>query len=41
MRGGVTVNDLLYTYSYEDRTFIYEIIKENIKATKESGLALI
>jgi hypothetical protein len=41
MRGGVTVNDLLYTYSYEDRTFIYTIIKENIEATKATGIALI
>jgi hypothetical protein len=41
MRGGVTVNDLLYLYSYEDREAIYVIIKENIKATKETQMPLL
>jgi hypothetical protein len=41
MRGGVTANDLLYNLSYEDREIMSEIIKENIEATKKSGLNLI
>jgi len=41
MRGGVSVNDMLLVYSYEDRKFMYTIIKENIDATKESGMPLI
>jgi hypothetical protein len=41
MRGGVTINDMLYTYSFEDRTFMYNIIKENIEATKATGIALV
>lgn len=41
MRGGVTVNDLLHIYGYEDRMSIYEVIKENIEVTKESGLPLL
>jgi hypothetical protein len=41
MRGGVSVNDMLYLYSYEDRTAMYNIVKENIEATKTSGLPLI
>jgi hypothetical protein len=41
MRGGVTVNDLLSFYSYEDREMIYNVIKENIEATKNTQLPLI
>jgi hypothetical protein len=41
MRGGVTVNDLLQIYGYEDRMGMYNIIKENIELTKESGLPLL
>ena len=41
MRGGVTVNDLMYTYSYDDRRAAYEIIKENIKSVEETGLPLL
>jgi hypothetical protein len=41
MRGGVTVNDLLSIYGYEDREAIYNIIKENIENTTKSGLPLI
>ena len=41
MRGGVTVNDLLYQYSAEDRGMIYNVIKENIEATKESKMPLL
>jgi hypothetical protein len=41
MRGGITVNDLLYTLSFEDREAAYSIIKENIEATKNTGMPLI
>jgi hypothetical protein len=41
MRGGVQYDQLLHQYSYEDRSLMYEIIKENIEATKSTGLPLI
>ncbi len=41
MRGGVTSEDLFHKYSHEDRTIIGSIIKENIEATKKSGMSLI
>ncbi len=41
MRGGVTVNDMLYTYSYEDRTFMYQVIKENIETSNKTGIPMI
>jgi hypothetical protein len=41
MRGGITVNDLLYSFSHDDRTAAYAIIKENIEATKNTGMNLI
>jgi hypothetical protein len=41
MRGGVSVNDLLDRYSNEDREIFYEIIKENIEATKNTQLPLL
>jgi len=41
MRGGVSSHDLFHVYSYEDRTIINNIIKDNIEATKTSRLALV
>lgn len=41
MRGGVSSESLFHSYSYEDRMIINEIIKENIEATKKSGINLI
>jgi len=41
MRGGVTMEDLLHVYSYEDREMLYSIIKENINTTQETRLAII
>jgi hypothetical protein len=41
MRGSVNSQDLFHIYSYEDRLIMNEIIKENIDATKKSGLPLI
>lgn len=41
MRGGVSSDDLLHKYSFEDRQIMNEIIKENIEATKNSRIALV
>lgn len=41
MRGGVSVQDLLHIYSYDDRESFYSVIKENIELTKESRMPLI
>ena len=41
MRGGVSSHDLFHTYSYEDRTILNQIIKENIETTKETRLPLL
>lgn len=41
MRGGVSSDDLLHKYSFEDRQIMNEIIKENIEATKTSRIALV
>lgn len=41
MRGGVTVNDLMHTYSFEDREMMYTIINENIEATKVAQMPLL
>ena len=41
MRGGVTVNDLLHVFSHDDRDAAYAIIKENIEATKNTGMNLV
>jgi hypothetical protein len=41
MRGGVTVDELLHLYSYEDRDMIYNVIKDNMEATKETRMPLL
>jgi hypothetical protein len=41
MRGGVTADQLLYQYSTEDRAIMNSIIKDNIEATKKSGMSLV
>ena len=41
MRGGVSVNDLLDRYSYEDREIFFNIIKENIETTKTTQMPLL
>jgi uncharacterized protein YcfL len=41
MRGGVTVQELLTIYSMEDREMIYNVIKDNIEATKETRMPLL
>jgi len=37
MRGGVSLNEM-YNTSYKDRKIISDIIEDNLKTTKESGL---
>jgi hypothetical protein len=41
MRGGVSINDLLYILGYEDRLVMYNVINENIEMTKESRMPLL
>lgn len=41
MRGGVSINDLMYNYSYEDREIMSKIIKDNIELTKETRMPLL
>ena len=41
MRGGITVNDLLFNYGFEDREAAYAIINENIENTKTTQMPLI
>jgi hypothetical protein len=41
MRGGVTVNDLLDRYSFEDRELLYKVINDNFENTKNSGITMI
>lgn len=41
MRGGVTLDELLHVYSYDDRDNMYTIIKENIELTKTAQMPFI
>lgn len=41
MRGGVTVDQLLHQYSYDDRSSMYTVIKENIDISKETNMPLV
>jgi hypothetical protein len=41
MRGGVGIDDLLFTLSKEDLTLMGTIIEENIELTQKSGLPLV
>jgi hypothetical protein len=41
MRGGVNINDLFHTYSFEDREAMYEIVKDNIETTKVTQMPLL
>ena len=41
MRGGVSVNDLMFLYTAEDRFIIYGIIKDNLELTKTAQMPLI
>lgn len=37
MRGGVSAHDLMYVWSYEDRSAMYNIIENNIELSKATG----
>lgn len=41
MRGGVTLQELLHIYSHDDRSAMYEVIKENLNNTKDAQMPLI
>jgi hypothetical protein len=41
MRGGITINDLLYNLGSEDRDIMYDIVKDNIELTKVSRMPLL
>lgn len=41
MRGGVTLEELLHCYSYDDRSAMYDIIRENIEITRETKMPLL
>ena len=41
MRGGVTSQELLNIYSYEDRTIMSNIIKDNIETTQKTKLPFV
>ncbi len=41
MRGGVTLDQLLHQYTYDDRQSMYEVIKENITISKEAQMPLV
>ena len=41
MRGGVTMHELMHTYSHEDVLILSGIIKENVENTKTSGMSLV
>ena len=41
MRGGVTSQELLHIYSYEDRIIMSNIIKDNIETTQKTKLPFV
>lgn len=41
MRGGVSSESLFFLYSIEDRKILNSIIKDNVEATKKSGMPII
>ena len=41
MRGGVGIDDLLFTLSKEDLALMGTIIEENIEITQKSGMPLV
>lgn len=41
MRGGVTLQELLHIYSFDDREAMYQVIKENLETTKETRMPFI
>lgn len=41
MRGGVSVTELLHSYSFDDREAMYTIIKDNLETTKATQMPLV
>jgi len=41
MRGGVTSDQLFYSYSIEDRKILSKIVDENIELTKKTGMPIL
>jgi hypothetical protein len=41
MRGGVTIDNLLFELTQEDIQIMNAIVQDNIEITKKSGIALI
>jgi hypothetical protein len=41
MRGGVTLDQLLHQYSFDDRDSMYAVVKENIEISKETNMPLL
>jgi len=41
MRGGVTVDQLLHQYSFDDRDSMYAVVKENMELSKETNMPLL
>ena len=41
MRGGVTIDNLLFDLSLEDIQLMNNIVQDNIEVTKKSGIALV
>lgn len=39
MRGGVTLNELLHTFSYDDREALYKVVEQNLELTEKTGFA--
>jgi len=38
MRGGITADEV-FALTYEDRTLIADIVKDNLETTKKTGMA--
>tara|TARA_B100001287_G_C22635610_1_gene507399 strand:- start:839 stop:964 length:126 start_codon:yes stop_codon:yes gene_type:complete len=41
MRGSFTYDDLVFKITKEDREILNKIIKDNIEATKDSGMPIL
>lgn len=41
MRGGVSLQELLHIYSFDDREAMYGVVKENLEATRSSKMLII
>jgi len=41
MRGGVSINDLLYLYSHDDRAAIMKVVQDNIELSKSAQTPIL